>query len=95
MEDFNQVLFFDVTDESSIEEIEKDLNALYFSTSDNERYIWNGDRFCRYITRQEFDDMMEDSREIVRYKPITIEKTIVQKERSEFSVLWGLIKIKF
>ena len=93
MEKSVELLFFDITNESSIGEVEKDLEAIYISTSDAEKYIWDGSRFCLYRTRQEFDDMMEDSRERVRNRPIH-EINIVQKERSEFSILWGLIKIK-
>lgn len=89
-----KLLFFDIKNETSTKEIEKDLNVIYISTSDAEKYIWNGSKFCLYRTKDEWENMIEDSKERVRNRPIH-EINVIKQQPCEFSILWGLIKIKF
>jgi hypothetical protein len=91
--EYSKVFTFDDMNPEECSKIEKDMNALYVSTRDNRRYIWDGLRFCVWITNEEYNEMISVPKQIANNRPIH-EKTIVQKERSEFSILWGLIKIK-
>ena len=89
-----KLIFFDIKNETSTKEVEKDLNVIYISTSNAEKYIWNGSQFCLYRTKDEWDNMIEDSKERVRNRPIH-EINVIKQQPCEFSILWGLIKIKF
>ena len=76
-------------------------DVLYVSdTHRNTTYIWDGQQFCTYITKEEQKEMQKEShawrnvsgeRYLDRTSPI--ERTT--RTQREFSLLWGLIKIKF
>lgn len=91
--EYSKVFTFDDMNPEDCSVIEKDVNALYISIRDNRRYIWNGLRFCVWITGEEYSEMVSPQKQTSNNRPIH-EINIIQKERSEFSFLWGLIKIK-
>jgi hypothetical protein len=92
--EYSKVFTFDDMNPEECSKIEKDMNALYVSTRDNRRYIWNGLRFCVWITDEEYNEMISVPKRIANNRPIH-EINIVQSKPYEFSILWGLIKIKF
>jgi hypothetical protein len=91
--EYSKVFTFDDMNPEECSKIEKDMNALYVSIRDSRRYVWDGLRFCVWITNEEYSEMISAPKQSSNSRPIH-EINIVQSKPCEFSILWGLIKIK-
>jgi Trm5-related predicted tRNA methylase len=91
--EYSKVFTFDDMNPEECSKIEKDMNALYVSIRDSRRYVWDGLRFCVWITDKEYNEMISAPKQSSNSRPNEI--NIIQSKPCEFSILWGLIKIKF